>query len=62
MALIWALSAALSFGIADLCAREASQQESSLKTLLYLYLIGIPAAAVLLIFSEVGLWQDTLSW
>jgi drug/metabolite transporter (DMT)-like permease len=62
MALIWALSAALGFGIADLCAREASQQESSLKTLLYLYIIGLPAAAILLVFSGVGRWQDVVSW
>jgi drug/metabolite transporter (DMT)-like permease len=62
MALIWALSAALGFGIADLCAREASQGESSLKTLLYLYIIGIPAAAMLLVFNEAGRRHDYISW
>ena len=46
MAIIWGLAAAISYGVADFIARDASHREGSLKTLLYLNLVGSAAAAI----------------
>ena len=56
MAIMWALSAAFGFGIADLCAREASRKESTLRTLWYLQLIGIPTSALFVLLGRPAPW------
>lgn len=62
MAIAWALAAAFGFGIADLCAREASQKESTLRTLWYLQLIGIPTSAFFVLFGNGVPWSHVFSW
>ena len=62
MAIAWALAAACGFGIADLCAREASQKESTLRTLWYLQLIGIPTSALFLLIGNGVPWSQVFSW
>lgn len=62
MTIFWALAAALGFGIADLCAREASQKETTLKTLWYLQLIGIPTSLLFVIIGRQFPWAAIFSW
>lgn len=62
MTIFWALAAAPGFGIADLCAREASQKETTLKTLWYLQLIGIPTSLLFVIIGRQFPWAAIFSW
>jgi drug/metabolite transporter (DMT)-like permease len=61
MAIIWALAAAFGYGISDYIARGASQREGSIKTMLYLQLVGSLVAGVLVFLSEPIPWQQVFS-
>lgn len=61
MAVLWGLASALSFGTGDFLGREASRREGTLKSLLYLYLIGSILMAALTLSTETIPWQDLFS-
>jgi drug/metabolite transporter (DMT)-like permease len=61
MAIIWALAAAFGYGISDYIARGASQREGSIKTMLYLQLVGSLVAGVLVFLTEPIPWQQVFS-
>jgi drug/metabolite transporter (DMT)-like permease len=59
--IIWGLAAALMLGVADFAARESGQREGSLRTLLYVQLIGSPLTFIIVLFGKAEAWPNLIS-
>lgn len=59
MSILFGLSAALAWGLADFCARFAAHRVGNFRTLLYMQLVGL--AGLSFVMALVG-WPDSWDW
>ena len=59
MSILFGLSAALAWGLADFCARFAAHRVGNFRTLLYMQLVGLAGLSLWLVLAG---WPDNRDW